>query len=109
MGVGDRGEVRVLAVSIGDALAGGGAIFTLEGGQVAGTGEDIADLAVYTRVSTALKKQLLAAVPHTYLQELEDTDFGYLQVSSVTMLDHLMTTYGVITPQEQSDNSQARD
>jgi hypothetical protein len=66
--------------------------------------QDIADLAVYTRVSTALKKQLLAAVPHTYLQELEDTDFGYLQVTPVTMLNHLMTTYGVITPQELSDN-----
>ena len=72
--------------------------------------QDIADLAVYTRrISTALKKQLIIAVPNTDLQELEDTDVGYLQVSPVTILDHLMTLYGIITcPQELADKNRAK-
>jgi hypothetical protein len=43
-------------------------------------------------------------VPTRYLSIFEDTDFGFSDVSSRTMLTHLQATYGLITPEEIETN-----
>ena len=67
--------------------------------------QDISNFSLFNRVSTALlKKQLITAVNPTYLQALEDPDYGFLQVTPCDMLNHLVTQYGTITPQELKAN-----
>ncbi|KAI2500614.1 hypothetical protein MHU86_13835 [Fragilaria crotonensis] len=58
----------------------------------------------YTTVAQELKKQLLLAVDKTYLYILADADFGFADVSCATMLHHLRSTYGRITPEELERN-----
>lgn len=58
----------------------------------------------YTTVAHELKKQLLLAVDKTYLYILADADFGFADVSCATMLHHLRSTYGRITPEELERN-----
>ena len=54
--------------------------------------------AEYAQVSTELKKQLLQAIDKVYLMFLQDELLGYSNVTIRQMLEHLSTTYGVITP-----------
>jgi hypothetical protein len=66
-----------------------------------------ADLVEHTRFTTVgqeLKKQILNAVAKTYLHILSDADFGFADVSCTTMLAHLKSTYGKITPEELEAN-----
>jgi hypothetical protein len=54
----------------------------------------------HTVVVEELKKQLLAAVPDTYLAILANDEMGYADVSSISILAHLQTTYGIVTASE---------
>jgi hypothetical protein len=63
----------------------------------------LADHRLFLTVAEVLKKQILAAVLPRYLHILEDVDFGYSNVTSLTMLAHLQTC-GVITPEDIESN-----
>jgi hypothetical protein len=58
----------------------------------------------YQAVRTALTNQIIAAVEPTYLQALNDIDFGFSDVQPYAMLTHLKTTYGVLTGLEIEKN-----
>lgn len=66
--------------------------------------QDIADFSLCSKVTTALQRQILAAVNPTYLRALEDPDYGFLQVTPRDMLTHLVSHYGTLTPQELEAN-----
>lgn len=64
----------------------------------------LAACGLYTTVREELKKQLLAAVDHKYLKQLEDDVFGYADVTPQAMLVHLQTTYGAVTQDDIEKN-----
>jgi hypothetical protein len=64
----------------------------------------LADHTLYHRVATELKSQILAVVDNTYLRELEDTDFGFADITPLAMLQHLQNTYGTLTPEALENN-----
>jgi len=66
--------------------------------------QDITDFSIHNKVTIALQRQILAAVNPTYLRALEDPDYGFLQVTPYDMLNHLVTHYGTLTPQELEAN-----
>ena len=69
--------------------------------------EALADLALYNNLNAALTAQILSAVNASFLSALEDPDFGFGDVSPRTMLEHLRTEYGTLTPEEQEKNRAA--
>lgn len=66
--------------------------------------QELAAYTLYHQVSTALESQILAAIQITYLCALENADFGFADVTPFTMLKHLKTTYGVLTPKALKAN-----
>jgi hypothetical protein len=58
----------------------------------------------YHSVEQQLKIMLLEAVPSTFVQLLEDQQFGYALVSTFTILTHLDTNYGIVTTQDLANN-----
>ncbi|KAI2496639.1 hypothetical protein MHU86_17842 [Fragilaria crotonensis] len=62
--------------------------------------EALTDLAIYNNLNAALTAQILLAVNASFLSALEDPDFGFGDVSPRTMLEHLRTEYGTLTPEE---------
>ena len=52
----------------------------------------------FTQVDAEIKKQLLQAVDDIYWKALKDRLLGYGNVTIRNMIDHLLTTYGTITP-----------
>jgi hypothetical protein len=69
--------------------------------------EAIADVALYNNLNAALTAQILLAVNSSFLSALEDPDFGFGDVSPRTMLEHLRTEYGTLTPEELETNRAA--
>jgi hypothetical protein len=65
---------------------------------------DITYFSIHNKVTIALQQQILTAVNPTYLQALEDPDCGFLQVTPCDMVNHLVTHYGTLTPQELEAN-----
>ncbi|CAB9516291.1 expressed unknown protein [Seminavis robusta] len=59
---------------------------------------------IYRATETALKKQLIEAVPDTFIKTLKHDMYGYAQVTVLSMLNHLDRTYGTVGPQDLSDN-----
>ncbi len=58
-------------------------------------------MTLYNRLRSSLTAQILTAVNATFLRSgLEDPDFGFGDVSPRTMLTHLKTEYGTMTPEE---------
>ena len=59
----------------------------------------------YTAVDRALKNNIIAAVETVFLYPLVDhlTDFG--QVSALTMIQHLLSSYGVIHEIDLEENA----
>jgi hypothetical protein len=47
---------------------------------------------VFKAVEASLKKQLILAVPFTYIDELSDEEFGFANVTTLQILTHLDTT-----------------
>jgi len=66
--------------------------------------QQLGDIDLFSRVTTALQSQILAAVDNTYLRALEDPDFGFADVTPRQMLEHLRALYGVLTPEELERN-----
>ena len=69
--------------------------------------EALTDLAIYNNLNAALTAQILLAVNASFLSALEDPDFGFGDVSPRTMLEHLRTEYGTLTPEELEKNRAA--
>jgi hypothetical protein len=65
---------------------------------------DLLAYRTYTTVESLLKRQLLQAVPATFVFETMDIELGYSQVSTLALLDHLYITYGSVTADELSKN-----
>ena len=76
--------------------------------QIASTNRNYDALLVaynmYITVREELKKQLLAAVEHKYLKQLEDDEFGYADITPQSMLVHLQTMYGAVTQDDIEKN-----
>jgi hypothetical protein len=66
--------------------------------------QNIGDHRLYERVQAELKQQLLKAVDSRYLQLLEDPDFGFADIATREMLQHLKDTYGQIAPDNVEQN-----
>jgi hypothetical protein len=54
----------------------------------------------YHTVEQQLKTMLLEAVPSTFVQILEDKQFGYALVSTLKILNHIDTIYREVTTQD---------
>jgi len=65
---------------------------------------DLSEFRIYTNTAEALKKQILKAIPDTYITILEDDEFGYADVTSTDMLVHLNRSYGEITADDIENN-----
>lgn len=66
--------------------------------------QSIGEQLLYQRVTAALKQQLILAVENRYMQVLEDTEFGFSDVTPLAILTHLKATYGVITQDDLETN-----
>jgi hypothetical protein len=53
-----------------------------------------------------LKNQLLKAVPMIFIEELEDFEHGFATVTTGQLLEHLVTNYGTLTPEDKFKNSE---
>jgi hypothetical protein len=56
------------------------------------------DLEIY------LRKLMINAIPWTFIAELEHHTMGFSEVSPMAILDHLVDTYGTISPKDLQDN-----
>ena len=59
----------------------------------------------YTALDGAFKNQIVAAVGTVFLSPLVDQLTGIRQVSTLTMLQHLFSSYGVIDKMNLKENS----
>jgi hypothetical protein len=59
----------------------------------------------YQATDQALKQQLLNTIDKAYIRGLRNRHTGYNNVSTMQLLTHLYTTYGVITPIDIEDNN----
>lgn len=64
----------------------------------------LAEFQTHHSVNESVRAQILQAVPNIYTQALEDPDFGYSDVTIISILSHLRTTYGQLTPKDLEDN-----
>ena len=62
--------------------------------------EAIDNVTCYNNLRAALTSQLITAVNASFLSALEDPVFGFSDVSPRHMLEHLITEYGTLTPEE---------
>ncbi|CAB9528753.1 hypothetical protein SEMRO_2312_G322870.1 [Seminavis robusta] len=58
----------------------------------------------YKATETALKKQLLEAIPETFIKSLKHEMYGYAQITTLELLTHLDTTYGNVNADDLEDN-----
>jgi hypothetical protein len=58
----------------------------------------------YHYTDQALRQQLIAATPEVYIQAVKDPLLGFGQVTTLTILTHLRTTYGEITAEDLEAN-----
>jgi hypothetical protein len=65
---------------------------------------DLAAYELYSKVSNALKHQILLAVEPTFLQALAHPRLGFMTVTPLAMIRHLDETYGRLTPGEIKAN-----
>lgn len=59
--------------------------------------QNLADFKVYNNTEQALKRQVLAAVDRLYVNELQHDTLGFANSTTLQLLQHLHTTYGLIT------------
>ena len=64
--------------------------------QALGTETHLAMFRKYTAVDGALKKRIVTAVEPVFLSPLMDQLKGFGQVSALTMLQHLLASYGAM-------------
>jgi hypothetical protein len=65
---------------------------------------DLKEFQIFTSVEASLRKQLIAAVPTTFIDELSDDVLGYANTTTLALLTHLDTTYGTITSDDLDKN-----
>ena len=61
----------------------------------------------FTTTIGSLKKQLLEAIPREYINALEHPLHGFSEVTLAEIIDHLVNTYGVVTPEDLEENEAA--
>jgi hypothetical protein len=59
---------------------------------------------IFTTTKAQLKRQILAAVPPTFTNALNDRTLGFANVTTFAILTHLTTTYGTITTDDLDRN-----
>ncbi|CAB9531476.1 hypothetical protein SEMRO_3585_G349380.1 [Seminavis robusta] len=59
---------------------------------------------IFKATEQALKKQLIEAVPDTFIKTLKHEMYGYAQVTVLTLLTHLDRTYGTVGPDDLRAN-----
>lgn len=57
---------------------------------------DLKEINTCNMVEASLKKQLIAAVDRDYICSLEDPNFGFAQVTTRQLIEHLDTAYGQV-------------
>lgn len=65
---------------------------------------DKSEFTLYRNTEAALKKQIIAAVPGTYINQLKHPQLGFANVTTLTILEHLDRTYGTLTVDELATN-----
>jgi hypothetical protein len=65
---------------------------------------DLKEFTLYFNTEAALKKVLLQAVPATFTQKLRDEELGYASTTTLQLLTHLDTTYGVVNEDDLDRN-----
>ena len=63
----------------------------------------MAEYKTFKQLQVELHKQIIAAIPKLYLPP-DDPLFGYNKITPAQMLQHLVTTYGQMTPNELKAN-----
>jgi hypothetical protein len=58
----------------------------------------------YNHVDAALKQQLIRAVDQLYIRTLQHRHTGFANVTTRQLIEHLLNTYGNITPTELASN-----
>jgi FAD synthase len=61
----------------------------------------------FHEMENTIKNMLINAVPHTFIQILEDHCFGFSQVQTKAMLQPLDVTYGQVTIKDLANNLEA--
>ena len=64
------------------------------------------DYTLFQTVKGKLKQMILDAIPHEYINALRDPLLGFATTTSRTLLAHLNTTYGEITPDNLEANKE---
>jgi hypothetical protein len=64
----------------------------------------LATFQLYHNVDKALRNQLIKATPEVFIQATKDPILGFGRCTCLTILTHLRTTYGEITPDELDRN-----
>jgi hypothetical protein len=64
----------------------------------------IAEHKIYKDTQATIKQMILAAVPLTFIGELEDNELGFATVTPQVILQHLDTNYGKVTHADLSKN-----
>ena len=62
------------------------------------------DWRLFTNIDKALRQQLTAAVNRMYIRALEHPHIGFANVTTLQLLQHLLTTYGRITAHPLHEN-----
>jgi hypothetical protein len=65
---------------------------------------ELKEFRVFTSVEANLKKEIIQAVPDTYINELNDDILGYANTTTLSLLAHLDTTYGTVTADNLNTN-----
>ena len=66
---------------------------------------DQKEYSTFVAMQNALRSQLIAAVPYKYIEKLSDPDIAFGNTPVLTMLTHLLTTYGNISHDDLDDNT----
>jgi hypothetical protein len=66
--------------------------------------EALATFQLYHNVDKALRNQLIKATPEVFIQATKDPILGFGRCTCLTILTHLRTAYGEITPDELDRN-----
>jgi hypothetical protein len=65
---------------------------------------DLVEFNTFRTTEAALKKQLIAAIPGTYINQLKHQLLGFANVTTLQILAHLQLTYGTLTVDELASN-----
>ena len=65
---------------------------------------DQKEFTIYKTTEATLKKQILEAVPATYVNKLKNKALGFANVTTLQLIEHLVSTYGTITTDDLDRN-----